>query len=128
MRRVLPFVPFAAALVPALALAAQLRTFADLAGFLVNILNSGTALLVLAGVVIYFFGISSNIFKIQKGDPTAARNSILWGIAILFVMVSIWGIVAMVRETIFSSTSPGGASGGPSTGAGSPFTAPQFSE
>lgn len=119
----------AALIVPAAAFADQLRTFSDLAAFVVNILNSGTALLVLAGVVIYFGGVTTNLFKLKKGDPTALREYLLWGIAILFVMVSIWGIVALVRDTLFGAGGPGQVGGGaPASSGGSPFAPPQFTE
>lgn len=111
---------------PAAASAAGYSTFADLASGLVNILNAGTAVLVVAGLVVYFWGISTNMFKLQKGDTTALRSHLLWGVVILFVMVSIWGIVRMLQETIFGGNLQGGTVGGSSEDVGSAFDAPPF--
>lgn len=114
-------------LAPSAVFAAQsFGTFAELAAFLVSLLNGGTALLVLAGVVAYFWGVSANIFKIQKGDTTALRTHFLWGIAILFVMVSVWGIVRMVQDALFGSGQGGGS--GTIEQQGSPFDAPAFNQ
>lgn len=113
-------------LLPAIALAAGApRTLSALAALIVDIINSGTALLVLAGIVVYFWGITTNMFKIQKGDAGVAKQYFLWGIAIIFVMVSIWGIVRLIQETLFG----GGNPYGPSSSRVQPaFRAPQFGE
>lgn len=99
--------PLALLLTPIIASAAP-RTFLDLSNLLVNILNNATAVLVVAGIVVYFYGISTNILSLSEGGGKKARAYFLWGIIVLFVMVSIWGILRLLQSTLFgsSSTSP----------------------
>ena len=88
---------------PSLAFAAP-HTFQELAGQITGILNATTAVLIVAGVAIYFWGISTNILKFGE-DREKFRNYFLWGIIVLFVMVSIWGIVYLVQNTLFGGSS-----------------------
>lgn len=88
---------------PAVALAATPRTFQELASFAVTILNSGTGLLILLGVVVYFYGISINILKIGEGEKEKIKAYFFWGIIVIFLMVSIWGILRLLQNTLFGS-------------------------
>lgn len=101
---------------PTLALAAAPRTFGELATFLIDILNSTAAMLIAAGLVIYLYGISTNLFNVGGEGVSKMRSLIIWGIIVLFVMVSIWGILQILQNTIFGSNPYyGGASAGGST-------------
>jgi hypothetical protein len=118
---------FYALFVPAIALASP-QTFLDLSNIIVGILNSATGVLVVAGIAIYFYGISINILKFGEGEVEKLKNYFIWGIIVLFVMVSIWGILQILQDTLF-----GGDQYNPTTGASqvtSPnlFQAPQFTE
>lgn len=91
-------------LVPLVALAAP-RTFKELAEYLVSLMNRGIGVLVVAGLVVYLFGVSSNIIHFGDGEKGAEkrRNFFVWGIVILFVMVSVWGILALLKATFLST-------------------------
>lgn len=54
----------------------------------------GALILFLAGMVRYFF------FPGQEGDGKKKRDFILWGIVALFVMVSVWGLVNVLGDTL----------------------------
>ncbi len=89
---------------PGLALAAAApQTFQSLAYLLVTILNSATGVLIIAGIAIYFYGISTNILKFGEGDAERLKNYFFWGIIVLFLMVSLWGILALLRDTLLGS-------------------------
>jgi hypothetical protein len=54
---------------------------------------------------------------ISKGDKmTELRTYIVWGILALFLMVSIWGVLQLLQNTLFggdaSVSSPAGSYGG----------------
>lgn len=87
-------------LFPAAASAAP-RTFNELANLIVTILDTGTGLLILAGIVVYFWGISTNILKMKDEGSQAFKAYFVWGIITLFVMFSIWGIIELLQNTIF---------------------------
>ncbi|MBI5457371.1 hypothetical protein HY971_01455 [Candidatus Kaiserbacteria bacterium] len=110
---------------PAVAFASAPRTFLELSNVVVTILNDATAVLVVAGIVVYFYGVSTNILNFSNEAGEKLRAYFLWGIIVLFVMVSIWGILRLLQDTLF-----GGSVGNPTTGevqtASNGFETPQF--
>ena len=57
--------------------------------------------LILSLAIIYFlWGLTR--YMLKAGEEQAdARQQMVWGIIILFVMVSIWGFVSILSATIF---------------------------
>ena len=98
---------------PSVALAAP-RTLKELAGTIVDVLNSATALLVLAGFVIYLAGVSLSVWR-KEGGKKEVRTYFLWGVLVLFVMVSIWGILRILQDSLFN-----GSQYNPTTGSQQP--------
>tara|TARA_B100001971_G_C17824487_1_gene350609 strand:- start:11 stop:460 length:450 start_codon:yes stop_codon:yes gene_type:complete len=86
--------------------------------------------LVIALALFYFFWGLANFIR-KSGDSTAqeeGRNQMVWGIIALFVMLSIWGIVTVLQETLGLRTLgappvehliPGGGDSGSTPGSGS---------
>jgi len=92
---------------PGIALAAP-TSFKELTEELLKILNAGIASVLILGLVIYFYGISTSIPKLTqgtlgKGEMETFRVHIVWGVVALFVMVSVWGVLALVQNSLFSS-------------------------
>lgn len=112
---------------PAVAFAAAPRTFLDLSNLIVLILDNTTAVLIVAGIVVYFYGISTNILNFSEDGGEKVRAYFFWGIIVLFVMVSIWGILRMLQSTLF-----GGSANGPTTGVvqapPNSFQSPRFTD
>ena len=114
-------------LIPAVAFAQGApRTFGDLAGLFVTILDNATAVLIVAGIVIYFYGISTNLFKLGEGEHDKMRNQLIWGLIVLFVMVSIWGILHLLQDTLFGGSGFNATNGAPQQSSGSQFGSPKF--
>ncbi|MBI4087845.1 hypothetical protein HY418_00470, partial [Candidatus Kaiserbacteria bacterium] len=86
---------------PALAFAASPHNFLDLSNLIVTLLNSATGVLIVLGIAVYFYGISTNILKFGEGDVEKLKNYFFWGIIVLFVMVSLWGILRILQDTLF---------------------------
>ncbi len=100
--RLLPAFLFLAA--PTVASAAAPRTFLELSNLIVLILDNATAVLIVAGIVVYFYGISTNILNFSEDGGEKVRAYFFWGIIVLFVMVSIWGILRLLQSTLFGGT------------------------
>lgn len=83
-----------------LAAFAALNTFRDLADYGVKIMNSVIGTLVITGLVIYFFGLIEHLFKREQTEGSQLRKFLLMGIVALFVMVSIWGILEILGNTL----------------------------
>lgn len=93
-------------LLPSIAFAAP-RTFEELADMALIFLNAGIGVALIAAIAVYFYGVSTSIHKITEGDGSQIRAHFLWGIIALFVMFSVWGILALLRNTLFSDGSYG---------------------
>ena len=92
-------------LLPGVAFASAASTFSQLVNQLVSYLNFGAVTLITLAIVIYFLGISQNLFKINSGESRANMTTyIFWGLVAIFMMVSIWGIVSLVQNTIFGNS------------------------
>lgn len=114
-------------LMPGVALAAP-RTFSEAVNLLVTILDTGTGLLVLAGIVVYFWGISTNILKMKDEGSQAFKAYFIWGIVAIFVMVSIWGIIELLQNTLFGGDYYAPSGGGSVFDGGSSTQFPVFNE
>ena len=100
---------------PAVALGAA-RNFSELANTVVGLIDTATGVLIVFALVAYFWGIATNINNFSEDGEEKIRSYFFWGIVILFVMVSIWGIVHLIQNTIFSDLPYH-----PSTGAPAPL-------
>src|SRR3989338_11042555 len=108
-------------LAPSVAFAEAPKTFDQLAALVVILLNNATAVLVVAGTVVYFFGVSANILNFSKEGGEKVRAYFLWGIIVLFIMVSIWGILRLLQATLFGGTQFGSVSETSNTVTSDPF-------
>lgn len=86
---------------PLVAAAATPRTFSELAELSVNFINAGIGTAIVLGLVIYFYGVASGISSLRRGESEQLRLRIVWGLIAIFVMVSVWGIIGLVRNTLF---------------------------
>lgn len=92
--------PFLVLFLPSLALAAP-RTFSELADLITNLINGGIGVALILGIVIYFYGVSTSLHGGMKGEMSKFGTQVLWGVIALFVMFSVWGITALLRNTLF---------------------------
>ena len=91
--------------IPAVASAEVARSLKDLVGQIVTLLNTATGVLVAAALVAFLYGAAYNMLRAGERGGTALRQFLVWGIIILFVMVSIWGILNVLQQTLFGSGS-----------------------
>lgn len=82
----------------------QVSTIDGAFTFIFTLLNSYIMPLIIAIAGLYFvWGLVQYVAGGDKGKEDA-KGVILWGIIILVVMLSFWGIVNLVKDSIFSST------------------------
>jgi succinate dehydrogenase hydrophobic anchor subunit len=100
---------------PGLAFAASApQTFQQLANQIASVLGSATTDLIVLAVVVYLWGSASSLFKGAHGRENL-RKQLLWGILVIFVAVSIWGIVRLLQSSVFGGgADPTNGSGGSS--------------
>jgi len=97
----------------AFAQSATPTTFQVLARSIATILNDGAVLLITASIAVYFFSIAGDIFKISQGEADGGdlKKTLLWGIVIIFAMVSIWGIIQVLQYSLFGGPPPAATNG-----------------
>lgn len=78
------------------------RTFLELADLITNLINGGIGVALILGIVVYFWGIVATLPQATKGQGETLRKHLMWGMVALFVMFSIWGILGLLRNTLFS--------------------------
>ncbi len=74
-------------------------------------------------VLVFLWGLIS--YVTAGGDEEkrdAARNTIIWGIVIIFVMTAVWGFVRILETTFFNNTNTSAAVGGPAVQVGGGLT------
>lgn len=109
LRAILPLATLA---LPAVALAAP-RTFSELAETVVQFINAGIGTAIILGLVIYFYGVATGLTSLRTGGTEELSRRIVWGLIALFVMVSVWGIVGLVRNSLFGGGGGDFGGGGP---------------
>ena len=86
---------------PSLALAAP-RNFKEMVDrMFLPIIDQATKILIGVAVVIFFWNVAGSLWGEQTAEKTKKlRDTIFWGVLILFVMVSIWGILYILMVTL----------------------------
>jgi hypothetical protein len=84
--------------------AGAVNTYSGLVNKLVSIMGIGALVLVSLGFAAYFYGMSANILQFSGENSVEKRKAFFfWGIIILFVMLSVGGILRIVGRTLFTN-------------------------
>lgn len=85
---------------PIIISAATPKTFAELVSFLIGYINIIVPLIITAAVVFYMRNTLLGLISLKGGtvDPDW-KKGMLWGIGIIFLMVSIWGVLSILAAT-----------------------------
>ena len=105
------FIIAALTFAPAVAFAQSQPTLGNLTVLLnsvKNLVNLALPIVVSIALLVFFWGLVQHLAK--SGDKNAAegaRNTMIWGVVALFVMVSVWGLTRFVGSAL--NISSGGA-------------------
>ncbi|MDQ3076667.1 MAG: pilin [bacterium] len=89
-------------LLPAVA-HAELRNFSDLVTYLILIINSLIPLLFGIAVLAFFWGVIHYIWSADPNKLNDARNYMIYSIIGIAVMLSVWGIALLLKNSFFPS-------------------------
>lgn len=85
-------------LVPSLVFAQDIYDFID---EFMDLMNALIPVIIGLAVVFFLWGLLTYILKTENQEARKeARNRMFWGIVIIFVMVSIWGFVNLLDNTL----------------------------
>ena len=85
----------ASLLAPAIVLAADFTTILSKVQQIIGLI---VPIVISLAVIFFLWGLVGFITKAGSSKDDA-RDQMIWGIIILFVMVSIWGLVALIQNT-----------------------------
>lgn len=89
-------------LLPVVALAQVPQNFRQVSERIVSFLNLLFPVLVSIALLVFFWGMAKYIAKAGSEEGRReGREVMIWGITALFVMVSLWGIIAFMQLAIF---------------------------
>lgn len=67
---------------------------------LADLINLATPIVVALALLYFFWGLATYILNASNEEKKKdGRNIMIWGILALFIMVSVWGIINVVRDT-----------------------------
>lgn len=97
------FTVFALGLLPYIADAQAVSTFEGLVGKIYGMLASLVPVIVGLTLIVFLWGIFQLVRSNSEDSRKDAIRVITFGIVALFVMVSVWGLVAILSSTFFGS-------------------------
>ena len=77
--------------------------FKEFVGQIIGFLNLATIALVSLAVAGFFWSVVRNLWGYGQGnteEKEKLQKSLFWGVIIIFVMVSLWGIIAILQQTL----------------------------
>lgn len=81
--------------------AAVASTFPELINYGIGIINFAIPVLIAATLVMYFYHAGRGIWNAGGESRAEMKDQLLWGAIILFVMISIWGILGFLENTFY---------------------------
>lgn len=69
-------------------------------GTVADLINLATPIVVALALLYFFWGLANYILNANNEEKKKeGRTIMIWGILALFIMVSVWGIINVVRDT-----------------------------
>ena len=82
--------------------AAVASTFPELINYAIGIINFAIPTVIAASLFMYFYHAGRGVWKSSGGEAKSEmKQQLLWGAIILFVMISIWGILGFLENTFY---------------------------
>ena len=85
------------------------RSFKELVDDLVGLLDLATVTLLALAVLYFFWSIVTQLWGYDGGDVEQRdklNQTLFWGVLIIFIMVSIWGIISILQQTLVNGIGP----------------------
>lgn len=103
----LPFTASATPVFYPVSCSGTFQTFSDLVCFATGLISMAIPIVAGIALLVFFWGLAMFIKNAGSEDGQGkGRQIMLWGIVSLFVMVSIWGIVAFLNRDILGMSYP----------------------
>lgn len=92
-------------LTPAFAAAAGVgSSIASLLSLVSNTLGALVYIVMSLGLLVFLWGVVQYVIAGSDDKKDAAKHVMLWGLIGLFVMSTVWGIVGLLKDTIWGTS------------------------
>lgn len=82
--------------------AAVASTFPGLINYIIGIIQFMIPMLVAAAIILYFYHAGVGVYKGGQAEARQKlKQNLFWGAIILFVMISVWGLVLLLENSLF---------------------------
>lgn len=82
--------------------AAVASTFPELINYGIGLINFAIPILIGATLFMYFYHAGRGVWKSSSGEgKSEMKQQLFWGAIILFVMISIWGILGLLENSFY---------------------------
>lgn len=77
-------------------------TLAELIQRFIDLIRFALPLLIILTLLVFIWGLAKFILNPDsEQERSKAKTIMLWGVFMLFLMVSVWGVVALIQNTFF---------------------------
>jgi len=73
-------------------------------GLVQNTIDALIPIIIGLAVLVFLWGLLSYVVAKDADKQKEARGVMIWGIIAIFVMVSVWGLVGILNQTIFGAS------------------------
>lgn len=86
---------------------ASAQTLLNTLALVNTFLNAAIGLFITLAIVVFFYGLIRYLTKLGEEGGKEGLSIMFWGVIAIFVMVSIWGIIRLLQNTLkVTSTDP----------------------
>jgi len=86
-------------LFPVSVFAATITDLDSLVEFFVDLINTAVPIIIALAVLYFIWGVFRYVIADDDETKAKGKNTMLWGIIGIFVMISVWGLVNILRNT-----------------------------
>jgi len=79
---------------------ASAQTLGDSLVLISKLLNGIIGLFITLAIVVFFWGLIKYLWSIDNENAHEGLKIMFWGLIAIFVMVSIWGIIKLLQNTL----------------------------
>jgi len=90
---------------PVVSFAQQLDSLKTLVESIREIIDMVIPIMVSIALLGFFYGLVRYIFG-KEDDKAQAKKTMIWGVVALFVMVTVWGLVAFIGDSVGIAQDP----------------------
>jgi hypothetical protein len=89
---------------PSFVFAAQVSDLKSLVSYLISLLNTIIPFLLAIAFIGFIFGVIRYMYSVNSKNLAEARNFIIYSVIALTVMLSVWGLALLLKNTFFQNS------------------------